>query len=224
MRLFVREAAGAGLRGRAPPVHPGRGSVCQPPLQTGMRVNSVLIIGGGPAGLRAAEVATAAGARVIVCDGPTFARPKFLVAGRAGLNLTHGEPVEDFPARYIDEPERWRDLLGEFGPDKLRAWAEELGVETYVGTSGRVFPLGQKAAGLLRAWLQRLRAGRVEFQNRSAADQVFRANRMSGARNLELSENPWSLTLRGGSGPRRRFMAGDRLGRSLARYFWRCME
>ena len=123
---------------------------------------SVLIIGGGPAGLRAAEVARAAGARVIVCDAQRSVGRKFLVAGRGGLNLTHGEPVEDFPARYVDEPDRWRDLLREFGPSDLRAWAAELGYETYVGTSGRVFPLGQKAAGLLRAWLRRLRASGVE--------------------------------------------------------------
>ncbi|HEX8490257.1 MAG TPA: TIGR03862 family flavoprotein, partial [Chthoniobacterales bacterium] len=81
-----------------------------------------------------------------------------------GLNLTHGEPVENFPPRYVDEPERWRDLLGEFGPTELRAWAEELGVETYVGTSGRVFPRGQKAAGLLRAWVRRLRSTGVKFR------------------------------------------------------------
>lgn len=88
---------------------------------------------------------------------------KFLVAGRGGLNLTHGEPVENFPARYRAEPERWRNLLAEFGPDDLRAWAEALEVETYVGTSGRVFPRGQKAAALLRAWLRRLRASGVEI-------------------------------------------------------------
>jgi uncharacterized flavoprotein (TIGR03862 family) len=128
---------------------------------------SVLIIGGGPAGLRAAEVANAAGARVIVCDAQRSVGRKFLVAGRGGLNLTHGEPVEDFPARYVDEPDRWRVLLREFGPADLRVWAEELGVQTYVGTSRRVFPLGQKAAGLLRAWLRRLRASGVEFRTGS---------------------------------------------------------
>jgi uncharacterized flavoprotein (TIGR03862 family) len=125
---------------------------------------SILVIGGGPAGLRAAEVANAAGARVIVCDGQRSVGRKFLIAGRGGLNLTHGEPVEEFPARYGDEPDRWRDLLGEFSPDDLRAWAADLGVESYVGTSGRVFPRGQKAAGLLRAWLRRLRASGVEFR------------------------------------------------------------
>jgi hypothetical protein len=113
--------------------------------------------------LRAAEVAVAAGARVIVCDAQRSVGRKFLVAGRGGLNLTHGEAVENFPARYGDEPERWRDLLREFGPDDLRAWAAGLGVETYVGTSGRVFPRGQKAAGLLSAWVRRLRASGVQF-------------------------------------------------------------
>jgi uncharacterized flavoprotein (TIGR03862 family) len=125
---------------------------------------SILIIGGGPAGLRAAEVANAAGARVVVCDGQRSVGRKFLIAGRGGLNLTHGEVVENFPARYVDEPDRWRDLLAEFGPDDLRAWAAKLEVETYVGTSGRVFPRGQKAAELLRAWLRRLRTNGVEFR------------------------------------------------------------
>src|SRR3954467_3483942 len=125
---------------------------------------SVLVVGGGPAGLRAAEVALAAGARVTICDAHPSVGRKFLIAGRGGLNLTHGEPVENFPARYGDQPERWRDLLREFGPNDLRAWADELGVETYVGTSGRVFPRGQKAAGLLRAWIRRLRSGGVRFQ------------------------------------------------------------
>src|ERR1041385_7248812 len=97
---------------------------------------SVLIIGGGPAGLRAAEVANSRGARVVLSDAQRSIGRKFLVAGRGGLNLTHGEPVENFPARYVDQPERWRDLLSEFGPDDLRAWATGLGVETYVGTSG----------------------------------------------------------------------------------------
>lgn len=127
-------------------------------------MNSVLVIGGGPAGLRAAEVARAADAKVTVCDAQRSVGRKFLLAGRGGLNLTHGEPVENFPARYVEEPERWRDLLRDFGPAELRAWAAELGVETYVGTSGRVFPRGQKAAGLLRAWLRRLRASGVQFR------------------------------------------------------------
>jgi uncharacterized flavoprotein (TIGR03862 family) len=145
-----------------------------------MRANSVLVIGGGPAGLHAADVANAAGARVIACDAQRSVGRKFLVAGRGGLNLTHGEPLETFPARYVDEPERWRDLLRDFGPAELRAWAADLGVETYVGTSGRVFPRGQKAAGLLRAWIRRLRTRGVEFR--------------TGSRlvNFARHENQWS--------------------------------
>jgi uncharacterized flavoprotein (TIGR03862 family) len=144
-------------------------------------VRSVLVIGGGPAGLHAADVANAAGAHVIVCDAQRSVGRKFLVAGRGGLNLTHGEPVENFPRRYVDEPERWRDLLQDFGPAELRAWAADLGVETYVGTSGRVFPRGQKAAGLLRAWIRRLRTRSVEFR--------------TGARllNFARDENQWSV-------------------------------
>jgi uncharacterized flavoprotein (TIGR03862 family) len=124
----------------------------------------VLVIGGGPAGLRAAEVASAAGARVVLCDAQSSFGRKFLVAGRGGLNLTHGEPVENFPVRYGAEEKRWRDLLAEFGPDSLRSWAAELGTDTYVGTSGRVFPEGQKAAGLLRGWVRRLRDAGVQFE------------------------------------------------------------
>ncbi len=124
----------------------------------------VLVIGGGPAGLRAAEVARAAGASVTLCEGQRSVGHKFLVAGKGGLNLTHGEQGENFPQRYGAEAERWRDLLGEFGPAELQVWATGLGVETYVGSSGRVFPKGQKAAGLLRAWTNRLRETGVHFQ------------------------------------------------------------
>jgi uncharacterized flavoprotein (TIGR03862 family) len=112
----------------------------------------------------------------VLCDAQSSVGRKFLVAGRGGLNLTHGEPVEKFPERYGDEQERWRDLLGEFSPDALRAWAEQLSVDTYVGTSGRVFPRGQKAAVLLRAWVQRLRAAGVQMR--------------MGARLVELSSAP----------------------------------
>jgi uncharacterized flavoprotein (TIGR03862 family) len=169
--------------------------------------NSLLIIGGGPAGLRAAEVANAAGARVVVCDAQRSVGRKFLVAGRGGLNLTHGEPVEDFPAHYVNEPDRWRDLLREFGPDDLRAWAAKLGVETYVGTSGRVFPLGQKAAGLLRAWLRRLRASGVEFRTGSRLVGLerepdgWRAEFQTVDRKFSLTADAIVLALGGASWP-----------------------
>ena len=124
----------------------------------------VLVVGGGPAGLRAAEVASAGGVKVVLCDGQPSVGRKFLIAGRGGLNLTHGEPVENFPQRYGAELDRWRELLRDFSPADLQSWAVELGIETYVGTSGRVFPRGQKAAVLLRAWVNRLRASGVEFR------------------------------------------------------------
>ncbi len=139
------------------------------PCDCGLRcgVNSgdktVLVVGGGPAGMRAAEVARAEGAVVILCDAQPSLGRKFLVAGRGGLNLTHGEPVENFPRRYGSEQARWEDLLAEFGPGDLRLWAAELGTETYVGTSGRVFPEARKAAALLRAWTHRLRDSGVGF-------------------------------------------------------------
>jgi uncharacterized flavoprotein (TIGR03862 family) len=148
---------------------------------------SIVVVGAGPAGLRAAEVAAGLGARVVLCDGQPSAGRKFLIAGRGGLNLTHAEPVEKFPDRYRDERERWRDLLGAFGPDALRAWAEKLAIETYVGTSNRVFPRGQKAAVLLRAWLKRLRAAGVEF--------------VPSARLVRLmkEENRWNLQFQDGT-------------------------
>ncbi len=172
-----------------------------------MHSNSVLVIGGGPAGLHAAAVANAAGARVVVCDAQRSVGRKFLVAGRGGLNLTHGEPVENFPARYVDEPERWRDLLRDFGPVEMRAWAADLGVETYVGTSGRVFPRGQKAAGLLRAWVRRLRASGVEFRTGSRLmnfprqEGNWNAEFQSSGDNFSVSADAIVLALGGASWP-----------------------
>ena len=169
--------------------------------------NTVHIIGGGPAGLRAAEVASDAGARVVLSDGQRSVGRKFLLAGRGGLNLTHSEPVENFPARYVDEPERWRELLREFGPDDLRAWAANLGVETYVGTSGRVFPRGQKAAVLLRRWLKRLRQSGVEFQvggrliGFAREGEGWRAEFQRGEERFSLSSRTVILALGGASRP-----------------------
>lgn len=126
----------------------------------------VAIIGGGPAGLMAAETARAAGAEVDVYDRLGSVGRKFLIAGKGGLNLTHSENVAAFVKRYgtrRDEVERW---LHAFDADAVREWARELGVETFVGTSGRVFPSDLKAAPLLRAWLRRLRASGVRFHMR----------------------------------------------------------
>lgn len=118
---------------------------------------SVIIIGGGPAGLMAAEQLTNAGYAVDLYDAmPTLGR-KFLLAGIGGLNITHSEPFDAFCSRYAERQPQIQPLLARFGAKELRAWCAELGVETFVGTSGRVFPKEMKAAPLLRAWLARLK-------------------------------------------------------------------
>ncbi|MBI3879811.1 MAG: TIGR03862 family flavoprotein [Verrucomicrobia bacterium] len=126
----------------------------------------IAIIGGGPAGLRAAEVAATGGASVTLFDAKPSVGRKFLVAGKGGLNLTHAEPRECFAARYHgpEQPgEMWPSLLAEFDAEALRAWAEGLGVETFAATSGRVYPRELKAAPLLRRWVHRLRKLGVQF-------------------------------------------------------------
>jgi hypothetical protein len=117
---------------------------------------SVAIIGGGPAGLMAADVISAQGIRVDVYDSMPSVGRKFLMAGKSGLNITHSEPFEQFIARYGDRRAQIEPLLKAFGPDQLRLWVHGLGIDTFVGTSGRVFPVGMKASPILRAWLKRL--------------------------------------------------------------------
>lgn len=127
---------------------------------------AVAVIGGGPAGLMAAEVLSAAGVTVHVYDAMPSVGRKFLLAGRGGLNLTHSEPFDIFASRFGDRRAVVEPMLQAFGPDQMREWARGLGIETFVGTSGRVFPTDMKAAPLLRAWLQRLRAAGVQFHMR----------------------------------------------------------
>jgi len=117
---------------------------------------SVAVIGGGPAGLMAAEVISAQGMKVDVYDSMSSLGRKFLMAGKSGLNITHSEPLEQFVSRYRSRREQMEPLLKAFGPDQLRLWVHGLGIDTFVGTSGRVFPIGMKASPLLRAWLKRL--------------------------------------------------------------------
>ncbi|HSN40691.1 MAG TPA: TIGR03862 family flavoprotein [Burkholderiales bacterium] len=126
----------------------------------------VAVIGGGPAGLMAAEVLVAGGAQVAVYDAMPSVGRKFLLAGKGGLNLTHAEDTEQFHARYGARRAQLEPLLRTFGADALCRWAHELGIETFVGSSGRVFPREMKAAPLLRAWLHRLRAAGVHFHAR----------------------------------------------------------
>lgn len=128
--------------------------------------NTVAVIGGGPAGLMAAEVLSAAGRQVHLYDAMPSVGRKFLLAGRGGLNLTHSEDLETFVTRFGERRAQIEPLLRDFGPEALRAWAQGLGIETFVGTSGRVFPADMKAAPLLRAWLHRLRAAGVQFHMR----------------------------------------------------------
>ena len=130
------------------------------------RAHRVVVIGAGPAGLMAAEALVEAGLSVDVHDTMPSAGRKFLLAGKGGLNLTHSEPPEPFLARYGARRAALEPILRSFGPEALRAWAAGLGVSTFVGTSGRVFPSDLKAAPLLRAWLHRLRTAGVRFHMR----------------------------------------------------------
>jgi len=124
---------------------------------------TVVIVGGGPAGLMAAEAAVTAGATVEVYDAMPSVGRKFLLAGKGGLNLTHSEPIEPFLSRYGARRALIAPAITSFPPAALRAWAGELGVKTFVGTSGRIFPTDLKASPLLRAWLRRLRQAGVRF-------------------------------------------------------------
>jgi predicted flavoprotein YhiN len=128
----------------------------------------LVVIGAGPAGLMAAEVLASAGQAVSVqvYDAMPSAGRKFLLAGIGGLNLTHSEEPQVFLSRYALRSSKMQPLLSAFGPAEVRAWAADLGVETFVGSSGRVFPRDMKAAPMLRAWLHRLRASGVQFHMR----------------------------------------------------------
>ncbi|MBN3764523.1 TIGR03862 family flavoprotein [Burkholderia sp. Ac-20365] len=126
----------------------------------------VAVIGGGPAGLMAAEALAQGGVRVDVYDAMPSVGRKFLMAGKGGMNITHSEPIEPFLGRYGKRRADIAPLLDVFGPDTLRAWLDELGVATFVGSSGRVFPTDMKAAPMLRAWLHRLREAGVRFHMR----------------------------------------------------------
>ena len=126
----------------------------------------VAIVGGGPAGLAAAERLAGHGLRVELFDAMPSVGRKFLLAGKGGLNLTHDEPFERFVTRYGAARAVLEPWLRRCGAAELRAWAQSLGIETFVGSSGRVFPVEMKAAPLLRRWLQRLRERGVRFHVR----------------------------------------------------------
>jgi len=127
---------------------------------------SVAVIGGGPAGLMAAEVLCQGGVKVDVFDAMPSVGRKFLMAGKGGMNITHSEPLPSFAERYGSRQQDMTPLLQSFGPHALREWIHALGIETFIGSSGRVFPREMKAAPLLRAWLHRLREAGCTFHMR----------------------------------------------------------
>ena len=150
---------------------------------------SVAVIGGGPAGLMAAQVLSSLGHSVHLFDAMPSVGRKFLLAGRGGLNLTHSEPFHHFVNRYDAHTPQLEPILNEWGCDELRAWAQNLGIDTFIGSSGRVFPTEMKAAPLLRAWLHRLRhpeTGKpVEFHMR---------HRLTGLQTLSADKGQGSWT------------------------------
>jgi hypothetical protein len=166
---------------------------------------SAIVVGAGPAGLIAAEVLAASGHRVVVYDAAPSPARKFLLAGRGGLNLTHGEPLDRFMTRYGAAAERLRPAIERFSPDALRAWSAALGEETFVGSSGRVFPKSFKATPLLRAWLRRLDALGVALRPRHrfvgfGEDQRIRFATPEGVEEVEAAAIV--LALGGASWPR----------------------
>ena len=165
----------------------------------------IAIIGGGPAGLMAAEAASAAGAQVDLYDAMASVGRKFLLAGKGGLNLTHSEVTENFLSRYGARRPQITPILAAFGPTEVRAWARGLGIETFVGSSGRVFPTDLKAAPLLRAWLRRLRQAGVRFYVRHRwvgwdEQGTLRFRTPEGSRSVQASAVV--LALGGGSWPK----------------------
>lgn len=162
----------------------------------------VAIIGGGPAGLMAAEVLSQAGVAVDLYDAMPSVGRKFLLAGVGGMNITHSEALEPFVARYRERAPELRVLLEAFPPDALREWIHGLGIDTFIGSSGRVFPSDMKAAPLLRAWLRRLRDAGVRIHTRHRwlgwhADGSLRLHGPEG--DLSVSTDAVLLALGGGS-------------------------
>ena len=161
----------------------------------------VAIIGAGPAGLMAAERLSGHGLAITVFDAMATPGRKFLIAGRGGLNLTHSEPLPQFVARYGDRAAQVAPWLERFSPEDLRRWADGLGAETFIGSSGRVFPKAMKASGLLRNWLKRLSEAGVAFQLRRRWTG-FDNDRLTFDGSLSVSARATILTLGGASWPK----------------------
>jgi uncharacterized flavoprotein (TIGR03862 family) len=166
----------------------------------------IAIIGGGPAGLRAAEVAAEAGAEVTLFDAKPSVGRKFLVAGKGGMNLTHSEPLEAFASRYsasTQSGEVWSSILAGFTPADLREWARRLGAETFEAGSGRVYLKNLKAATLLRAWVARLKSLGVRFEMRHRLVSVTPGStiRISFSNGASAEADATILALGGASWP-----------------------
>ncbi len=164
----------------------------------------VAVIGGGPAGLMAAEVLIQAGLPVDLYEAKPSMGRKFLVAGKGGLNLTHSEPLDKFLTRYAARLPQVEPMLKDFGPEQVRQWAAALGIETFVGSSGRVFPVGMRTAPLLHAWLRRLRTSGVIFHTRHQwlgwnTDASLRFATLAGE--VSFQADAVILALGGGSWP-----------------------
>lgn len=162
----------------------------------------VAIVGGGPAGLMAAEVLALKGVQVDLYDAMPSVGRKFLLAGKGGMNITHSEDLDGFISRYGARRNEIAALLQDFGPSELRAWIHGLGISTFIGSSGRVFPADMKAAPLLRAWLHRLREAGVRFHMRHRwqgweADGQLRFATPAG--DVTASSSALILALGGGS-------------------------
>jgi uncharacterized flavoprotein (TIGR03862 family) len=173
-------------------------------MSTAAAPKKIAVIGGGPAGLMAAQTAAEGGAEVHLYERKASVGRKFLIAGRGGLNLTHAEPMQDFSMRFRRQSAEVATWLASFDNAAMRQWAEQLGIATFVGSSGRVFPTDMKAAPLLRAWLKHLRALGVQFHvnHQAIAFEGERQLRLqSPDGEVRISADAYILALGGASWP-----------------------
>ena len=165
----------------------------------------VAVIGGGPAGLMAAEVISARGVKVSVYDSMPSVGRKLLMAGKSGLNITHSDPFDIFVTRYGKQQNQIEPMLKNFSADELREWVHSFGIKTFIGTSGRVFPMGMKASPLLRAWINRLTGSGVTFHLRHKLTQILPDNSLRFATpDGEVTVNADAVVLALGGGSWRR--------------------
>ncbi len=161
----------------------------------------IAVIGGGPAGLRAAEVAASLGRKITLFDGKPSVGRKFLVAGKGGLNITHGEDAEKFVTRYSGG-ELWEEMLREFSPKILREWCANLAQETFQASSGRVYPKSLKGAPLLRAWIAHLKELEVEIRPKHKWSKLLEGNILHFENGTRAQANAIVFALGGASWPK----------------------